>query len=643
MEEKGLLNANREINKYKLDHSTFDLIDVDKFHNTNWSTVFGYIWCWILIFLSWILLGVDIYTCLNILVFHKWSTDDYQPYAYSIAKWIFTGCIIFQFVLLFYHWLWAIHTYRTRNIALAYVNNIAKILYTVKSYNFHCLFSKIEQDTFFDWSCFLCYNELDNALQILVADAPRQVINILTLRYYATDGDLSNDIIANIKKIAELNLRLSIILSFMCLSVAIFAIFFFKFVLGMLFYLPVVYKLRGKGFKSLKRYCCKIVNDKVRYLVLKNHKPKDELLERGILNINEIKENPLLNDEITTLDNDFEYKALFHNDNQKLFNHSYNLKDLSESRDPFRDSQEQLGGSMIGHNPFEAHQREGLSRPPKSFAPLSRPNNPYKHSFGSINSVQNPFDTQLHLPLMLGQDRSSDEFPPRSDSLDFVSRTPVNHSQETFADQWNQSYREQEPIQPERALRNTSIPDGGFNQPKQGRKKPSSLMNLENPSASSLNEAPYPVRGVSVFKKDRSQTEPIRPIGQPVSPSSESESPISPRRSPEYPLSPKKIIESPQKDMTYPLSPGRISVSSKKEPSYPVSPSRDTDFDFSPQADPEYPISPLKYPVSPKKDPEYPVSPKGSITVDSPYPVDENLSDSDSDNHRGYPLRDISN
>ena len=110
----------REIDKYSLDLSTFDLIDVGKFHNLKCSTVFDYMFTWLLLILGVVLLGVDIYTCLNILVFHRWSSDDYKPYAYSIAKWIFTGCIIFQFVLLLYHWIWAIHTYRTRNIALSF-------------------------------------------------------------------------------------------------------------------------------------------------------------------------------------------------------------------------------------------------------------------------------------------------------------------------------------------------------------------------------------------------------------------------------------------------------------------------------------------------------------------------------------------
>lgn len=303
-------DARKEIKKNDLEESTFDIVDVDRFHNTKFSTLFAYLTTWVLMILSWVLLGTDVYTCLNILVFHRWSSDSVKPYAYSVAKWIFTCCIIFELCLLVYHWIRAVKTYRTKNIALAYVNPIARLLYVVRSYNYHCLFHKIEQDSFFDWACFLAYQEMDGALQILVADTPRQVINILTLRFYATDGELSNDIIANIKRIATTNLRLAIVLSFMCLSVAIWSLFFFIFVFGALCYVPVIVKIRKKGFRSLKKYCCSVVNEKVRMLVRNNHKPKKVLLEKGILNMSDINANPLLSSSTSTFNEGFQYRGV---------------------------------------------------------------------------------------------------------------------------------------------------------------------------------------------------------------------------------------------------------------------------------------------------------------------------------------------
>ena len=282
---KNCFDTEKEIDKYNFDEITFDEVNIKKFHNTKFSTVITYMIILVMKVLAIILLAADVYTCLNILVFHHWSSQYYEPYANGIAKWIFTGCIIFQFLLLLYHWIWAIRAYRSKNIALAYVNGIARTLYSFRSYDYHCFFLEIEQDNFFDWACFLCYSELDGALQILLADTPRQVVNILTLRKYATDGN--NSIPGNIRNIAETNLRLSIILSFMLLSVAIWCIFFFQFLLGVCMYIPVYVRIRRRGFKRLKRYCCAVVKETVRLLVLKYHKPMRDF-EKESLDVKDI-------------------------------------------------------------------------------------------------------------------------------------------------------------------------------------------------------------------------------------------------------------------------------------------------------------------------------------------------------------------
>ncbi|CAI5760376.1 unnamed protein product [Candida verbasci] len=287
-------NAEKEIRKYSIEVSTFDVIKLSDFHNYKCSTICWYLYMWIVLFLSIALLATDIYSCLNILVFHRWANDSYTPYAYSIAKWIFTGCIIFQFCLIIYHFIWAIHIYRTKNIALVYLNSIAKRFYSIKSYYYFCLLNSIDEGEFFDWCCFLTYYELDNALQILIADTPRQVINVLTLRYYATGGDLNNAILNNIKLIARTNLYLSIILSFMCLSVVIYAIFLFKFLFGMIMYTPIKCSIKDTKHNTLKKYCINLINKSVHNAVNLHHKSKKELLDQGLLSENRIANLPSL-------------------------------------------------------------------------------------------------------------------------------------------------------------------------------------------------------------------------------------------------------------------------------------------------------------------------------------------------------------
>lgn len=275
-----------------VEQSTFDVVKVHELHNTRFWTVLAYLGSWFIIFLKLAILGADTYTCVSILAFDRWSSEDVQVYEFKVAKWIFTGCIIFRFLLLAWQIAWAIHIYRTHNIALAYLNNYAALMYKVRSYDYHCLFNAIEMQGFLEWAAFFIYFNLDDALEVMVADLPRQVINVLTLKNYATDG--SNNVLENIKGIATTNVRLAVVLSVQLLSVVIFAFFFFRFVFAMLLFIPLKVKVSDKGFRLFKAFCYLRVNDKVRFLVSRNHKPRAQLLAEGIMDAAEIRANPLL-------------------------------------------------------------------------------------------------------------------------------------------------------------------------------------------------------------------------------------------------------------------------------------------------------------------------------------------------------------
>ncbi|RKP29088.1 hypothetical protein METBISCDRAFT_1129, partial [Metschnikowia bicuspidata] len=282
-----------------LEMATFDILDVKAFYNTRPWTVLSYAWIWILLILKIAVLGGDTYTCVCLLAFNRWSSEEYNMYEYKIAKWIFAGCILFRMVLLVYQVAWAVHVYRTRNIALAYLNNYARMMYAIRSYNYQCLFHQIDLEGFFEWACFFVYSQLDDAFEMLVADLPRQVINFMTLRFYATNGETNNAILANIREIAETNRRLAMVLSVQLCSLVIFLFFFFQFVLAMLLFIPIKVKVSHKGFRLLKDICYHYVNSNVRYLVKKNHKLKKELIAQGIMDFREIQENPLFQSEST--------------------------------------------------------------------------------------------------------------------------------------------------------------------------------------------------------------------------------------------------------------------------------------------------------------------------------------------------------
>lgn len=282
-----------------VESSTFDIVKVGDFHNIKFGTVMSYIWVWMILLMKLAVLGSDTYTCVCILVFKRWSTDNYQVFDYKVAKWVFTGCIGFRFLLLAWQIGWAIHIYRTRNIALAYLNNYSRLMYAIRSYDYQCLFHDVEKTGNLPWATFMVYNELDNALEVLVADCPREVINVMTLKNYAFGEDLNSNVLENIKTIATTNVKLSVILSLILCSLIIYLFFFIKFWIGMLCYIPVKVRTSHKGFKSIKAICYHLVNDQVRLLVSRHHKPKKQLLLEGVLDINEINANSLLHSNST--------------------------------------------------------------------------------------------------------------------------------------------------------------------------------------------------------------------------------------------------------------------------------------------------------------------------------------------------------
>lgn len=518
----------------KVDASTFDIVKVQAFHNTRLGTVLSYVWLQILLLCMFAILAADAYTCVNILVFNRWSTSDYHVYEYKVARWIFTGCILFRALLMLYHLAWGIYTYKTKNIALAYLNNVAKTLYSLRKYDYHCLFHEIEHEGFFDRSVFLVYQELDNALEVLVADTPRQVVNILTLRFYATNGDLSNDILANIRSIATTNVRLSVILSFQLASIVLFAFFFFRFCLGMLLYIPVRVKVSHRGYSLLKLYCYDVVNDKVRYLVGKNHKSRRQLLDEGIFDSKEIHENPLLNSE-SSFDLSTEEIQLQH----PFFSKStpsyrqvslqtpppraYTSGEVSSNTfdNPFRSNEDTIGmnppfskdsslsrndssstyntNTFVPQNPFvKQSSSESKRRPPPV---ISQPHvNPFTQkntSSSSLTYANQPRTRDIFMQQALESPNQDSENPFEDNALPTTTRIGSGDFQEEV---------EESPLLPQRTHFEDNTDEVQY---------PSDVMDpdykqIDRHRSHSISEesdkldqsAPYPVRGVSMFGSD---------------------------------------------------------------------------------------------------------------------------------------------
>lgn len=120
------------------DHK-FDYIDVNSFKAHGMLLWAGYVWVYIDILKSTAVYVLDTQTgniemrlmyliiAIFLLAFNKWSNQVQPAVPLSISRWIFSGCIIFSFLLLAKDWWTARKIIRSRDISFAYTNLIGKL------------------------------------------------------------------------------------------------------------------------------------------------------------------------------------------------------------------------------------------------------------------------------------------------------------------------------------------------------------------------------------------------------------------------------------------------------------------------------------------------------------------------------------
>lgn len=75
---------------------------------------------------------VDTYTAVNLLAFGRWSGQIKPQVPMKYSRWVFAGCIILSFVLLFLRWLRAIRVMRQGGVAQSYLDPLAVRVQSVR-------------------------------------------------------------------------------------------------------------------------------------------------------------------------------------------------------------------------------------------------------------------------------------------------------------------------------------------------------------------------------------------------------------------------------------------------------------------------------------------------------------------------------
>ncbi|RUS11927.1 hypothetical protein BC937DRAFT_87944, partial [Endogone sp. FLAS-F59071] len=122
------------------DHK-FDFVDIDEFYDDSCFTRTKYSLSTLLIIKSVLVYMADLWTAISLLVI---GTMTITPViSIQIAKWIFLGCIVMSFLLLFLDIRKSRLIIESRDISYAFTSVIASRYYTTKSYPHYCFFQKI--------------------------------------------------------------------------------------------------------------------------------------------------------------------------------------------------------------------------------------------------------------------------------------------------------------------------------------------------------------------------------------------------------------------------------------------------------------------------------------------------------------------
>ncbi|KAJ9477473.1 Low affinity K(+) transporter 1 [Pseudozyma hubeiensis] len=251
------------------DHK-FDFIDVRDFRNNGCFQQFKYVFLFIMVVKSFAVYVADIYTAVTLLAFGHFSGSLYDkvqndpqnnfrvPIAYG--RWIFSGCIIFSFLLLAYEAHKSRAIVKSRDISYAYTNVMANNYYSLRSYDHFCFFDHInDSKKKKDELAFFIFFTFKGWKRLLVADGPRQVINFFTLYGLGSFANWSTDPY----DYYEGNIFTGIMILSMLFTVAVFAGSVILLMLAGIAYIPLLCYIKG----NLKEYCCHKVDKRVTELV----------------------------------------------------------------------------------------------------------------------------------------------------------------------------------------------------------------------------------------------------------------------------------------------------------------------------------------------------------------------------------------
>ncbi|KAK3831613.1 MAG: hypothetical protein JOS17DRAFT_123262 [Linnemannia elongata] len=244
----------------------FEFINIADFHsNSPWARI-RYMWVWIMFFKAILVLCGDIWTCTILIISGAWTSEIKPAIEVSIARWIFTGCILLSFLLLATEFRKANRVMKSQDISYAVSNTIVSGFYCLQKFDYFCFIEKIRNSSkLHDKLSFFVFFQL-KGWKHLVVQAPRAVISIMILVAFMRALDFDFDHLDEVSQILpSLNLAYKFTFCVMVFTSLMFILSGLATLIAIILWIPLVAKVQG----NLKEYVCHKMDKRIDNIIKK--------------------------------------------------------------------------------------------------------------------------------------------------------------------------------------------------------------------------------------------------------------------------------------------------------------------------------------------------------------------------------------
>lgn len=261
--------------------------NLDDFKSHSCWTYIAYGYVWIMLLVSFSIYCVDTFVAVNLLAFDRWAGQIKPAIPLHISRWIFAGCIILSFILLFFRWLRAIRVMRQAGVANSYLDPLAVRIQSARfgkegrGWKRFLVFAELTKSKKgADYVALFAHYSFEAWLRILLAEGPRQVVNAVTLYSVMQlslvpkgDHDVQQghtpiiQFFVNVGVLADSNKEQAVILFGMLWTVLIWVISMLQLLIAVILYLLFLWHHIPSADGSLTKYCRRKINGRLERIV----------------------------------------------------------------------------------------------------------------------------------------------------------------------------------------------------------------------------------------------------------------------------------------------------------------------------------------------------------------------------------------